>query len=325
MAITGSKTDLTAHPLVAVVIPNRNGAQFLRHNMPSLAATDYPHWKMVLADNSSTDDSVEFIRQDFDFCQVIASHEDRGFAGNVNRLLRWSLDANAKYIAVVSNDVTVPPAWLSYAVQALEDNPNVGILGFREVANPDWLIIPRHIEVTETVYPSGCAFILRTDVIRKVGLYDETLYMYGEEQDYYPRVIRAGFTLAKTNIPLLHERHGLQNVSRKTVWLRYRNAIYCALKNFGLLAGAIVAAKIFCYAVLPDALLKRLRAGSLAHLASRATLSEGSAATVDNSVALRNGPWISRLGIFIAAITWNIFHLPSTLTRRSFTLGFTNE
>ena len=319
-------SEPTKHPLVAVVIPNRNGSAFLKRNMPFLAATDYPNFQAVLADNASTDDSVELIRKNFAFCNLITAKDDRGFAGNVNRGLRWALARRANYIAVVSNDVTVPPAWLSSAVRALEDNPDVGILGFTEVADPSQLTMPGHIEVTPTVYPWGCAFVLRADVVRKVGLYDETLYMYGEEQDYYPRVLRAGFTLATTTIPIFHQLRGYsQSISKRAVGLCYRNAIYCAIKNFGIATGLIVSAKMFCYAVLPDILLKPLRATSLADLANQATLSLRSPDTVDTTGLLRAHSPAFRFWSFLLAVTWNIFHLPSTFTRRSCTLELANE
>jgi len=316
----------TEYPLVAIGVPNRNGAEFLKRNMPFLAATDYPQWEMALADNSSTDDSVEFIRRNFGFCHLITAKDDRGFAANVNRLLRWGLQRRAKYIAVVSNDVTVPPAWLSCAVQALEDNPNVGSLGFTEVADPDRLTIPQHIEVTETIHPWGCAFVLRADVVRKVGLYDETLYMYGEEQDYYPRVLRAGFTLATTTIPIFHQLRGYsQTISKRAVGLCYRNAIYCALKNFGIATGFIVSAKMFCYAVLPDFLLRRLRNTSLADLANQATLSLRSPDAVDTTGLLRAHRLPFRFWSFLVAVTWNILHLPATIVGRGLTLGFASH
>ena len=307
----------TKHPLAAVVVPNRNGSDFLKRNMPFLAATDYPNWLAVLADNASTDDSVDLIRTNFRFCQVIPAKEDRGFSGNVNRGLRWALARQAKYIAVVSNDVTVPPAWLSHAVRALEDNPSVGILGFTEVADPSQITMPGHIEVTPTVYPWGCAFVLRADAVRKVGLYDETLYMYGEEQDYYPRVLRAGFTLATTTIPIFHQLRGYsQSISKRAVGLCYRNAIYCAIKNFGIATGFLVSAKMFCYAVLPDFLLRRLRATSLADLANCATLSLRSPDTVDTTALLRAHSPAVRLWSFLMAVTWNMLHLPVTFTKR---------
>ena len=323
--ISDTQVKQAGKPLVVIVVPNRNGAAFLKRNMPSLAATDYPNWIAVMADNASTDESLDLIRRDFGFCRLIAGDRDLGFAGNVNRGLRWGLDVRAKYIAVISNDVKVPPGWLSCAVEVLEENPLVGVLGFREVSQENELFIPEQLTVEQTVYPSGWAFVLRSQTVRKVGLYDETLYMYGEEQDYYPRVLRAGFVLAKTNVAVLHERHGLRKVSGKGLWFRYRNAIYCALKNFGIATGIIVAAKIFCYAALPEKLLQQMRTSQLSKLARQATLSEGSETAVDTSIALRSGRWMLRLGIFVAAVAWNILHLPSTLMRRNFPLGLPDK
>ena len=64
-----------------------------------------------------------------------------------------------------------------------------------------------------------------------------------------------------------------------------------------------------------------MRSSRLSRLAKEATLSEGSSAAVDNSIALRNGCWISRLGIFIAALAWNILYLPGTFVKRNLALG----
>ena len=294
-------------------MPSRNGVDFLKRNMPSLVATDYPNWTAVLADNASTDESVRIVRENFPFFGVIAAGTDRGFAGNVNRGLRWALAREADYIAVISNDVRVPPCWLRCAIEKMQVNPSVGILGFKEINYPDELAIPEEVTIENTVYPTGCAFVLRSEAVRRAGFYDEVLYMYGEEQDYYPRIIQAGFTLAKINVPVLHERHGFGRVSARSVWLRYRNGIYCALKNFGIATGSIVAAKMFCYAVLPGSWLGRLRSRPLAGLANQATLSAAAEGAVDTTGPLRSGNAFKRSGIFLAALGWNILHLPRSL------------
>ena len=122
--MTDLQSRTRAYPLVVIVVPNRNGVEFLGRNLPSLGATEYPNWKAVMADNASTDDSVEFVRRNFGFCEVIAGEKDRGFAGNANRGLRWGLDRGAKYIALISNDVKVRAGWLSCAVESLEKNPS---------------------------------------------------------------------------------------------------------------------------------------------------------------------------------------------------------
>jgi hypothetical protein len=75
-------------PLVAVVILNYNGKDFLEKFLPSVLASNYSNKKVVIADNASTDDSISFLVEKFAFVELIILDKNYGFAEGYNQALK---------------------------------------------------------------------------------------------------------------------------------------------------------------------------------------------------------------------------------------------
>ncbi len=118
-------------PSVSIVSVNYNGRRWLEGFLASLLALDYPadRVEILLVDNASRDDSVPFVRERFPGVHVIASTENRGFAGGCNLGIRSS---SADFVALVNNDTVVDRGWLRGLVEAAAD-PRVGMVGSKVV------------------------------------------------------------------------------------------------------------------------------------------------------------------------------------------------
>jgi GT2 family glycosyltransferase len=92
---------------VAAVIPNWNGRHLLEHLLVSMAGQTRPFDSVVVVDNGSTDDSVEFAQRTG--ARVLRLDRNYGFAYAVNRGVEA---ANTDYIAILNNDVELDPRWL---------------------------------------------------------------------------------------------------------------------------------------------------------------------------------------------------------------------
>ena len=75
-------------PSVAIVILNWNGKHYLEQFLPSVLATSYSNFKVVVADNFSTDDSLEFLRKNYPQVELIILSENHGFAKGYNEALK---------------------------------------------------------------------------------------------------------------------------------------------------------------------------------------------------------------------------------------------
>jgi len=260
------ENNYTFLPLVLIIVPNKDGINHLSYSLDSVSKIKYPNFRVVVVDNCSNDDSVEYVQKTYPAFEIIQNKTDAGFSGSVNRGLLHGLNINAEYVVVFSNDVRVHPQWLLCSVKALDNRPECGIAGFLEINEPYYdslLKMPANIEVKEQSYPNCVAiYMLRSKLIRKVGLYDEAYYMYGEDNDFFYRCGKAGCLTLQTNIPVWHKGEGFTNSVTKQQMITkyvYRNWLRCAIKNFSFPLIVLTLAKMIIYALLPNTFWKSKR------------------------------------------------------------------
>ena len=82
-----------------------------------MLATTYPNYKLIVADNASTDDSLEFLRKSFPQVQLIIIEKNFGFAKGYNEALKQVV---SDYYVLLNSDVEVAPGWLEPVVALLE-------------------------------------------------------------------------------------------------------------------------------------------------------------------------------------------------------------
>jgi GT2 family glycosyltransferase len=112
-------------PRVRVVVLNFDGGQLTLDCLDSLLATDYPsdRLEIVLVDNGSVDDVVERVARDYPTVRVLEPLANLGFAGGCN--LGVTAEGPYDYLALINNDATVMPGWLTPLVQTLDTRPDI--------------------------------------------------------------------------------------------------------------------------------------------------------------------------------------------------------
>ena len=109
----------------SIVILNWNGAQMLRRFLPTvLSNTPKETAEIIVADNGSTDNSLEILDSEFPEVRVIALDKNYGFAEGYNQALRRVGD-NYDYYLLLNSDVETPEAWIQPLVQYMEDHADV--------------------------------------------------------------------------------------------------------------------------------------------------------------------------------------------------------
>src|SRR5688572_639948 len=106
----------------AIVILNWNGKKFLQQFLPSVMQTTYQHTQFIVADNCSTDDSINFVENNHPGVRIIRNQQNWGFAKGYNEALK---DVNADYFILLNSDVEVNPGWLEPMVELLDANPAI--------------------------------------------------------------------------------------------------------------------------------------------------------------------------------------------------------
>ena len=112
-------------PKVSIVILNYNTRHFLEKFLPSVLATDYENFEVVLADNASKDDSVAFVKSHFPNISIITLPQNYGFAGGYNKALA---QVNADYFVLLNSDVEVTPDWLKPLVTLAESDMKISAI-----------------------------------------------------------------------------------------------------------------------------------------------------------------------------------------------------
>lgn len=106
---------------VAIVILNYNGKAHLERYLPSVIEHSAPH-EIIVADNASTDDSLDFLTQNYPQIPLIINKENGGFAKGYNDALA---QVEADYYVLLNSDVEVTANWVDAIVERMESNPKV--------------------------------------------------------------------------------------------------------------------------------------------------------------------------------------------------------
>ena len=108
---------------VAVVILNWNGAALLQRFLPSVCAHTPAHLAdIVVADNGSTDNSVELLTREFPQVLLLPFPRNYGFAEGYNRALD---ELDYEYAVLLNSDVEVTAHWLEPLLEFVESHPDV--------------------------------------------------------------------------------------------------------------------------------------------------------------------------------------------------------
>ena len=107
---------------LAIVILNWNGAKMLRQYLPTVLSHSRDEAVVYVADNASTDDSLELLRTDFPECRLIVLEKNWGFAEGYNKALQ---QIEAEYYLLLNSDIEVTPRWLTPLVGFMDGHPDV--------------------------------------------------------------------------------------------------------------------------------------------------------------------------------------------------------
>ena len=251
---------MTLTPKIAVVILNWNGRKFLQEFLPSVEKTTYANMELVIADNGSTDDSLDFISQQYPKIRVIRMSKNLGFAKGYNEALKL---VEADYYVLLNSDVQVAPGWLEPMARLLESDPSIAacqpkILSFHtrdlfEYAGGagGWLdkygypfAKGRIFDICEKdhgqydqqepiFWASGAALFIRSSVFKTVKGFDEYFFAHQEEIDLCWRIQLAGHKIYSCPQSVVYHVGGgtLPRGNTLKTYLNFRNNLIMLSKN----------------------------------------------------------------------------------------------
>jgi GT2 family glycosyltransferase len=246
----------SANPSVTILILNWNGRALLPETLPALDNLDYEGYRVVVADNGSTDDSIEYIDANFPEITIINLGENLGFSKGLNEAVR-RLPLDEEILVLLNNDVTVRRSWLRHLVAPFTD-PQVGITGGK-LLYPDEktiqhagaeLIYPtafsHHFhyqeidqgqadEPREVPYVTGASLAIRQTLVESQDLFDELFSpFYYEDVDLCYRIRAAGFQVryVPESVAVHHEGHSFEGSAGPRLWTLNRNRLRFVIKHY---------------------------------------------------------------------------------------------
>lgn len=246
---------------IAVVILNWNGRHYLQKFLPSVCAfSNFRKTEIIVADNGSTDDSVDFLKKNFPQIRLIVFTENHGFA----RGYCMALDLiEAEYFVLLNSDVEVTPGWLEPLYNAMQADRGLGacmpkLLSFDQKDHFEYagacggfidrfgypFCRGRILNVIEkdngqydiprkVFWASGACMFVRAEAYKKAGGLDEEFFAHMEEIDLCWRMYRTGYHVSVIPESRIYHVGGgtLPNNTPRKLYLNYRNNLFLLFKN----------------------------------------------------------------------------------------------
>lgn len=208
--------DNALGPRVISVVLNHDRREDTLACLGSLAASRYANHRAIVLDSSLNGSCAEAVHAGFPQAEVIRLQDNRGYAGNNNVGIKAAIAGGADWIFVLNEDTILDPGCLSHLVAAGESAPDIGIVGPTVYHHDEPNIIQSaggvigrywesiHLAKNEpdqnqfqglhaVDWISGCAIMVRRQVIEQAGAIDERYFYYWEETEWCIRAAKSGW------------------------------------------------------------------------------------------------------------------------------------
>lgn len=244
---------------ISVVILNWNGSAMLQRFLPSVIRYS-EEAEIIVADNGSTDHSIDILREKFPSVRILPFRENYGFAEGYNRAIQ---QIEMPYVLLLNDDVEVTPHWLQPLLAFMNHHPEVAACQPKILSETqrelfeyagacggfiDHLGYPycrgrifNHVEkdrgqydqVCPIFWATGAALLVRTDVYRKEGGLDKRFFAHMEEIDFCWRLRSRDYGIYCIPQSTVYHVGGgtLPKSHPRKTFLNFRNNLLMLYKN----------------------------------------------------------------------------------------------
>jgi len=248
-----------SHSKAAVVILNFNGKYFLEEFLPDIIRHSQPY-PVIVADNASTDGSVEFMESQHPELLLIKNEANFGYAKGYNLALA---QVNAEYLILLNSDVEVSAGWIAPVLALMDKQANIAavqpkILDYNkrntfEYAGAAGGFIDAYgypfcrgrifnsletdhgqfDKASEVFWATGACLFVRASAFRQVGGLDDSYFAHMEEIDLCWRLKNFGYNIfVQPASHIFHIGGGtLNKLSKQKTYLNFRNNLTTLTKN----------------------------------------------------------------------------------------------
>ena len=243
--------------LVCIIILNWNGYDLTLQCLESLSHILYSNYKIVIVDNGSTDGSVQRIRDLYDsMVDVVSLSNNEGFASGNNIGVNYAIKKyDPKYILLLNNDTVVTENFLTKMVDTAESSESTSVvvpkIMFFDEPKRIWYAGGSINKISGLVkqcgrgridklkyskrksvsFMNGCSPLIKTEVIKKIGLFDELFFATSEDTDFSLRIAKLGTIIMYEPEAIILHKVGMSQKDNKGEWFSF----YLATRSIVLL------------------------------------------------------------------------------------------
>jgi GT2 family glycosyltransferase len=245
---------------IAIVILNWNGKRFLEKFLPFLVKYNSVNSEIIIADNASKDDSIQFLENNYPAIRIIRNNENGGFTKGYNDALK---QIDSEYYVLLNSDIEVTENWIDPVIALMDSDKNIAacqpkIRSFKnkdefEYAGAaggfiDKLGYPfcrgrifqelekdenQYDDATEIFWATGACMFVRANIFHKLGGFDNDFFAHMEEIDFCWRLKNSGYKVMYCPDSLIYHVGGgtLPKKNPKKTYLNFRNNFILLYKN----------------------------------------------------------------------------------------------
>ena len=238
---------------VSIIIPNFNGKQYLKDCLNSIKKQNFSLYEVIIIDNGSTDESVEYIKDNYDEFTLIQNRENLGFATAVNQGIKAS---NAEYVFLLNNDTELEVECVSNLLNCIDNDETIFSVSSKMIQNQDRNLIDdagdeytilgftqkvgnnksSELYRSKREIFSACAgaAIYRRGIFDIIGYFDENFFAYMDDVDISYRARIYGFKCVYCPDALVYHHVSATSGSKYNAFkirLAARNNVYVPYKN----------------------------------------------------------------------------------------------
>lgn len=263
------------------MILNWNGKHLLEQFLPGIIEHTPNDVEIVIADNASQDDSVDFLEKNFPEVRRILLSENYGYAGGYNKALQ---QVDADFFVLLNSDMEVSNSWIEPCIELMTKNPEIAAIQpkIRSLINKDYFEYAggaggfldifgypfcrgrifdtvekdtgQYDDPGEIFWASGAALFIRASAFRQAGGFDESFFAHMEEVDLCWRLQTMGHKVMYCGKSIVFHLGGgsLPKTNPTKTFLNFRNSLWLLAKN--------LPGKYFCFLIVPRLLMDVLAA-----------------------------------------------------------------
>ncbi len=246
---------------VAIILINYKeyAQKYLSDCLDSIRKQDYVGEKnLYLVDNSSSEESYEFLKKNAPEAIIIRNENNDGFAKGNNDAIKEAFKDKCEFIVLFNMDLIADEKALSEMIKVAEGDNSIAAVQSRLMLWPEKNLLNslgnsshflgfgfclnyreeynnKLLKNEKIFYPSGAAVLFKSSVLKEVGLFDESYFMYNEDQDLAWRIWLAGYSCVLAPSSIAYHKYEFSR-SVKKYYFMDRNRIITILKNYSCLS-----------------------------------------------------------------------------------------